>query len=106
MAAKPEGGGMTRLLNRLPARAVVESYLASLLPPGTPPQHRSVAGVCYVGSGRNRVIQAELVMFDGLPGTIEIFQWKHGLGHRWKAMPGGKAHFFEDGCWRRESEDE
>lgn len=94
---------MTSILKRLPARAVAESYLASILPHGTPPRHRSIIRSRHVGAGRRRMIVADLEMFDGLSATIEIFSWNDRLGHRWTNLPGGDV-YFKNGRWQRESE--
>lgn len=80
----------------------IDAHLASCLPPGTPAIHQSVESAWWVKKGRGRTAIGKLILFDGQPATIEVFQWAaQAFGHRWLDMVGGAA-FYEDGRWQRE----
>lgn len=87
------------------AAEAVRLVLMAALPPGSPPSFREIAAARFTGSGRGRVAVADLVMFDGLPATAEVFAGGKMLGHtvwghRWTKMAGGPC-VLEDGRWQR-----
>jgi len=87
------------------ALIVVERHLASCLPHDVPPVHRAVQSAKQVRRGSDTAIyRADLVMFDGLPATVEVSvagdESVRSESHRWTVMEGGAASF-EDGRWQR-----
>ena len=85
--------------------ARIERHLASCLPPGVPPIHLGIERAAWAKKGRARSAIGDLILFDGSPAKIEVFEWAPAAyGHRWLAMVGGAA-FYENGRWQREAAD-
>lgn len=85
------------------AAAFIGGALRACLPPGVPPSFQSIVTARWTGTGRKRVAEAELTMFDGQPAKVRV--WRYGsypdaLAHTFYDLPGGDVSF-EDGRWVR-----
>lgn len=81
------------------AKKFVDDRLRACLPHGVPPAYLEITRAKYVGSGKNRVAAADLIMVDGLPGKVVVST--NGLmPHRFTDLPGGDLSF-EGGIWMR-----
>jgi hypothetical protein len=88
-----------------PLREKVAEVLRSHAPPGAPDVFRSiVAAELTIDRDGANAIAAELVMFDGLPGRVEIGQFSMpgclSWWSEWSASPAG-ACSLEDNEWVR-----
>lgn len=81
------------------AERFVDDRLRACLPHGVPPAYLEITRAKFVGSGKNRVAVADLVMFDGLPGKV-VVSTKGLMPHRFTDLPGGDVSF-EGGIWMR-----
>lgn len=80
------------------AEATIRQVLLSVLPPGATPSFRKIVSARFVGQ---RKVVAELEMVDGLPASVEAWQWRpDGWAHRWLRFDGGDL-FWENGRWQR-----
>ncbi|MEH3063838.1 MAG: hypothetical protein PGN33_14215 [Methylobacterium radiotolerans] len=91
------------------AADAVRAVLLAVLPPGVPPSFLDITAAWYEGKGRRRKAVALVVMFDGMPATVELsVGGKMGgytvWSHRWTDMPGG-ACSWEGDRWVRCDED-
>lgn len=84
------------------ALAVTEALLG-VLPPGVPPSFIEITRAAFEGSGRNRKVVADLVMVDGLPATVEVWNAGPCTAHRWTNFPGGNL-YWNARAWVRETD--
>ena len=85
------------------AVAFIDAALRACLPPGAPPSFTLIISARWIETGRKRVAEADLTMFDGLPAKVRV--WRYGsypdaLAHTFYDLPGGDVSF-EDGRWVR-----
>lgn len=82
------------------AANVVRETLMAIQPPGNPLSFKEITRASVSGKGRNRVILAELVMFDDQLGQVKLEPSPWGWSVQWVSLPGG-AISLENGQWRR-----
>jgi hypothetical protein len=79
---------------------IVERCLSSSLPDGATPFWSEISRAKKVGAGRNLKVIGDVVMFDGLKGTVEVSWTGPFTGHRWVQWEGDDVEW--DGtAWRR-----
>jgi hypothetical protein len=86
---------------KLSAADEVRRALMDMLPPGVPPFFARIVTARFDGKKR---ATAELELFDGDRGVIEV--WQHAPechAHRWIRLEGGDLSF-ENGRWQRVTE--
>ena len=85
------------------AAVFIEGALRACRPPDVPPSFTHIVSARWTGSGRKRVAEADLIMFDGQPAKVRV--WRYGsypdaIAHTFHDLPGGDVSF-EDGRWIR-----
>ena len=85
------------------ASSFIDNALRAALPPDVPPSFTRIVSARWTGTGRKRVAEAELTMFDGQPAKVRV--WRYGsypdaLAHTFHDLTGGDVSF-EDGRWIR-----
>lgn len=78
------------------ARDIAVGTMQAALPDGCPMPGEILAARF---DGKNR-ITADVVLFDGQPGTAVFRRWEFGWSYGWDNLPGGDISF-EKGAWQR-----
>lgn len=84
---------------------IVDTHLRGCLPPGVPPSYRQITRARWAEDRRKRrVIEADLVMFDGAFASVRVTEHRMLFGevvrsHRFVMET---AVFWEDGAWHRD----
>lgn len=84
----------------LTASEYVRAALLDCLPEGVAPSFAEIASARWEGRTPRRIAVAELIMFDGRPGTVGVRQVGPCTSHRFTDLPGGDCSF-DDGRWVR-----
>jgi hypothetical protein len=90
--------------NERALKTLVADTLTAIVPLGSPACFREVLSAWSAGSGRRKVVTADLIMFDGERSTVELRPFKiadaDGWSVQWKRLDAG-AFYLLDGEWKR-----